>query len=407
MKLEHKILELECISPVHISSGETLKAFEYLYDRKTQQVYFLDESKWIEFLYRRNLIDKFTAYVAAITEALKNKSQFRGKNLWDWLNWQGVSDAEIKALTIRKAYAETNTVVASKKETLNDINCNIALSNGVPYIPGSSIKGMLRTGIIFAAIKKSPDKFRYYWQKIQSAQNLDLRSKNAECAKIIRQLENEVLAKLDYSRAEKDTNKKINPQIKDALRGLLVSDAVCSSPINTVILQKFEGNLYGDTNTLPLFCECIPAGTKFSFSVTLDLDMLNAIDISSISQILKMSSDFMHDSVNRLERFFGKGFAQEFAEAQAADIFLGGHVGFLSKSLLYALAPSHEQARSFAAEYFDQVFTAYDRRVRKFQPAHWHVLNSKKIAPRKLKLTRLSTNKQIWGLCKIQELENA
>ena len=44
-----KEYELSCISPLHIGSGEKLSAFEYLYDRKGETVYFLDESKWICF----------------------------------------------------------------------------------------------------------------------------------------------------------------------------------------------------------------------------------------------------------------------------------------------------------------------------------------------------------------------
>ncbi len=402
MKLEHQILELECVSPIHIGSGETLKAFEYLYDRKAQQVYFLDESKWIKFLYNHNLIDKFAAYVEAISTTLKSGNQFRGKNLWEWLNGQKISDAEIKELSIRKAYAATNTIVVAKKETLNDINCHIALSNGVPYIPGSSIKGMFRLAILFAAIKKSPEKFRHYWEEIQNTLTWDLKRKNSECAKIIRKLENEILAKLDYSNAERLLNKKINVQVKDVLRGLMVSDATCAENFNTVILQKLDGHIKGGTKTLPLFRECIPAGIKFSFSVTIDLDMLKVIGISSIDEIIEMARNFTDYTLNLQKEFWGKNFPEEFAEAETADIFIGGGVGFLSKSLLYALAPEHEQARIFAAEYFDQTFQKFNRFKRITEPAHWHKRFSKKIAPRILKVTRTSSARQIFGMCKIR-----
>lgn len=397
MKLEHKILELECVSPVHIGNGETLKAFEYLYDRKSQQLYFLDESKWIEFLYRHNLIDKFSTYVEAVSTALKEGKQFRGKNLWEWLNGQNISDAEIKNLAVRKAHVGTNTAIVSKKETLNDINCHIALSDGVPYIPGSSIKGMFRTAVIFSAIKKSPNKFKNYWEEIQNTLNLDLRKKNAACAKIIQRLEKEILSKLEYGENEK----KINPQIKDVLRGLMISDAMCNENFDTIILQKLDGGILGRTKTLPLFRECIPAGKKFSFSITLDFDMLKFIGIKSVDELIASAREFNSYILKLEENFWGKSFPNEFSEAKNFDIFLGGGVGFLSKSLIYTLAPDHEQARIFAAEYFDQSFQLYNHRNRKFEPAHWHKLFSKKIAPRILKLSHTSYN-QIFGLCKIR-----
>ena len=37
-RLFRREYELECISPLHVGSGEKLMAFEYLYDRKRQEV---------------------------------------------------------------------------------------------------------------------------------------------------------------------------------------------------------------------------------------------------------------------------------------------------------------------------------------------------------------------------------
>ena len=36
--IDSREYRLTCISPVHIGSGETFKAFEYLYDRKNKKV---------------------------------------------------------------------------------------------------------------------------------------------------------------------------------------------------------------------------------------------------------------------------------------------------------------------------------------------------------------------------------
>lgn len=44
--IDSREYRLTCISPVHIGSGETFKAFEYLYDRKNKKVGFIQEEKW-------------------------------------------------------------------------------------------------------------------------------------------------------------------------------------------------------------------------------------------------------------------------------------------------------------------------------------------------------------------------
>lgn len=51
--------EFTCIAPVHVGSGQKLKSFEYLYDRRKDEVAFLNESKWIALLAQHDLMDAF------------------------------------------------------------------------------------------------------------------------------------------------------------------------------------------------------------------------------------------------------------------------------------------------------------------------------------------------------------
>ena len=48
--------EIECIGPVHTGSGETYKAFEYLYNFETREAAFPNERRWIDLLDRHGLI---------------------------------------------------------------------------------------------------------------------------------------------------------------------------------------------------------------------------------------------------------------------------------------------------------------------------------------------------------------
>ena len=401
LKRECKTLVLQCISPIHIGSGETLKAVEYLYDSQNQTVYFLDESKWINFLFSKNLIDEFAKYVELTAENSAQNEEFTGNNVWNWLlslHEKNIVPTEIKAyelraLSIRQAHAKTNTIVSGKRQTLNDIACHISKADGQPYIPGSSIKGMFRTAILHSFIKNFSDEEKQkYWAEIVKTKDLLLKDQQKACNEIIQQLENEIFSKLDY-----DTK---DAQIKSVMRGLIVSDAFFSpargnvTKIDTVILQKVDAstkaNLNGQTEkTLPLFRECIPAGSQFKFTVTLDLDIMEKIGVKSVEEILQMSKEFMLEGANLLKNVFGTRYEKEFSDIENADAFIGGGTGFIATTLLYSLAPSIEDAKNFIADYFDKTFR------------HNHQSNDTKISPRTLKLIKSSNNKkQIFGLCK-------
>ena len=398
-----RTLVLTCISPVHIGSGETLKAVEYLYDSSQQTVYFLDESKWIKFLAEKNLIDEFARYVELTAENSVGDEEFTGNNVWNWLRslhtknivQEEISAFELKALCLRQAKAETNTIIAGRKQTLNDIACHIAKADGCPYIPGSSIKGIFRTAILYSFIKNFSDAEKNkYWAEIVATKNLSLREQQKECNEIIQRLENEFLSKLDY--------KKADAQVNSVMRGLFVSDAFftpargTSQKLNTVILQKIDSSTKADRRgqtekTLPLFRECIPSGTMFKFNVTLDLDIMGKIGIQSVEEILTMSKEFMLAAANLLKEVFGVKYHKEFEEFEEADAFIGGGTGFIATTLLYPLAPSVEDGKNFIADYFDKIFW------------HSHELDDEKISPRTLKLTKPSRDeRKIFGLCKFQ-----
>lgn len=302
---------------------------------------------------------------------------------------------ELRALSIRQARAETNTIISSRKQTLNDIACHIAKAEGQPYLPGSSIKGIFRTAILHSFIKKFSDAEKQeYWAKIIATKNSPLKEQQKKCGEIIQKLENEIFDKLDYDDIK-------DAQIKSVMCGLLVSDAFVigrgfNPKIDTVILQKVDASTKANRReqtekTLPLFRECIPAGSQFEFKVTLDLDIMKKIGVQSVEEILTMSKEFMLDGANLLKKVFGTQYVQEFSEVEKADAFIGGGTGFIATTLLYSLAPSFEDAKDFIAKYFDKIFW------------HYHELNDNEISPRTLKLTKTSKDKkQIFGLCKFQ-----
>ena len=391
--LVRKNYELSCIAPVHIGSGEKLAAFEYLYDAAEKFVYFLDASKWIVFLEQRGLMEEYAAF-------LERRSP-HGKNLWDWLSRKGVQKKQLQALSIRRAKAVKLTAEGEAKDKLNDIICQTTLADGTPYIPGSAIKGALRTGILHGMIKKEPRRFQRFWQEfLRGAQEIG-RSGNPRGKKgawrrlatdVSRRLEQEALHALSLPPM------KTRDAVTSALRGLRVGDAVCEAgEKDTVVLQKLDATTKRkrdgtEESEIPLFRECLPAGRRLRFSLTADFSMLETVGITSCEEIFAALRAYTQDGLKRQEAVWGKNYAALFKEAAEADCLLGGGTGFLSKTLIYALAGADEEAHRMIAMYLDDAFAN-----------HKHKALDSKLSPRTLKMAELGQELWILGLCAMRE----
>lgn len=388
-----KEYELECIAPLHIGSGEKLMAFEYLYDRKGQEVHFLDESKWIAFLEKRGLMDDFASF-------LEQRSS-HSKNLWEWLLKKGVQAKELETLSIRRAKAVKLTAEGDAKDKLNDIVCQTTLADGAPYIPGSAIKGAMRTGLLYGIIKREPQRFRKFWLNfLRGAQEIG-RTGNPRGKKgawrrlataVCREIEQEAFHTLSLPKT------RARDAVTSALRGLRVGDAVCmAEEKDTVILQKLDATTKrrkdGRTESeLPLFRECLPAGRRLRFSLTADFSMLETVGIASCEMIFEALRTYAQDGLKRQEGVWGKAYPELFEEAAGADCLLGGGTGFLSKSLIYALAENDEEGRQVIAAYLDDAFMK-----------HKHKALDGRLSPRTLKMAELGRDLWILGLCRIRE----
>ena len=382
--------DLVTVAPVHVGSGEIRRANEYLYDKAHSMAYFLNETRWVAFLDKRQLMEPFLAYIEESSRQLgQRRGPFRGKNLWDWLRAQGVQPREMEALAVRRTRAER--CVISEKGSLNDVHLQMALSDGRPYVPGSTIKGALRTGILYRMIQQEPERFRGFWQEIlrEAASRDKLRDKEKAWQRAIKSLETQALHTL---RVEKESREMVN----SALRGLRVSDAVVTKrEAETLLLQKpTKSNRQGKTSkTPPLFRECIPSGRRLHFTLTADFSMLRTIGITSFEDIFQGVRAYTAQTLALLEEEFPK-YRPQFDEAREADCLLGGGTGFLSKTLVYVLAEDVRKARDFTARYLDEKFR---------NPSHHHMQYDGALSPRTLKLVSTAQEEWLLGLCRFEE----
>lgn len=373
--LERQEMELTCISPIHIGSGEKLSQIDYVYDTKRQIAYFLDEQKWKQFLLEKGLLTKFITYISS------NKSPV----LSTWIAAVGLSMKNILPLSKHQCHGVTKETLFQKSgKKPNDIQRLITTVDGYPYIPGSSIKGALRSGLLFSWLTQHPQVCDRYWKEIQRDPDYNWRKYHHRLEDAFLQLQ------------IKDAK---NLVVKSCLRGLIVSDTVTTGTAKeTILLQKIdastkENRQHQKEHTLPLFRECIPAGTKLRFSITFDGALMAALGVHSIQDIIKASQAFTAYNLSMQKRVFGRDYSAEFKEAELADMLLGGGVGYQSKTVFYRVAPNEREGKCVLAAKLNGVFKA-----------HRHRDFDTQIAPRTLKLTRTYSDRWIMGLCSLREV---
>lgn len=397
MNLIKKEYELNCLSPVHIGDGTALKAFEYIYDPENQQVIFVQEAAWIAFLQKRDLIDAFVGYINKMAGSLSQRGPFKGKYIWDWLCYKGISKKEIRSLALRMAKVSANEL--SSKGHLNDVQTQLSLADGHPYIPGSSLKGSLRTAVIRHLLRKNPKLAQYYWQQIS---DLDLRNRRElnSIGRTTQRLESELLHKLNFCKGDNAT--------KSVMKGIAISDALAEKK-DTLILQKIDisthaGRLGNNEKKLPLYRECIPPQEKLHFSITADFSILKEIGFQSLDEILSCWHEMTQDVLKLQKNSLGRSYSRLFQEIPLADVCLGGGSGLLFKSIIHSLAPDEEQARRFIAKMLDAQFQKFNRIRRMTEPAHNHVKLDSTISPRTVKIARQGSQNWLLGLCHIKEM---
>lgn len=402
---------LKVVTPINISDGIVLGAKDYLYDSRRQKVFFLNLHQWHMFIYKHMLLEKYESYLA----------NFRDKqSLLEWLRMQGYDIDDVRTVITSEAQATVNLMDNEKKKTLNDINRHIQQPDGSLYVPGSSIKGVFRTAILYKLLQKRQDIKSKYWcyikqqvdiiktlleeerkpRELQIMPYSVIKKKKDQAAKEIDKqtasLESELLHTLRL-KDDKERNISNKNAVCSAMRGLQVSDTYASRNMQTAILQKIDGGFdkFGKASPkkLPIFRECMLPKAELFFDVKIEKAVMSTIGINTVDDLLKATHSFFAAVTDLLQQAFGKEYQEAFQGVAAGNMFLGGNTGFLSKTLLAMLAPDKDTAKNTIKVLLDKSFKN-----------HKHLLRDKIIAPRTLKCTNYNGKLMLMGVAEVRKV---
>jgi len=406
-------MKLTTLSPIFIGGGEdsTLGKTRYILDPTTQQIHILDETKWADFIsgrnqLRKNLFDEYLDFMKRYSRQQKARKgqrppQYQG-GLYEWLYKKGFKHSHYRSCI-------KYSVDASKVDRGHDLHCFIKDIHLKPYIPGTSIKGTIRTAVLFKLIReKSRDQKAIYWNQVNRAME---RGYKRDLKKIMSQIKQDMLYTVQYEGKKNRRKSAVN----DIFRGLSVSDSKTVDPSHLTVLQKKDLSTYEKNNnhlkSLPLFREYLKTSVETDFTITLDNNIVKNTILEDLDSILKCLSDFTEYLIGEdkgiystFERFFNRypninypdqGITEEEESYLYPNFCIGGGTGFPAKVIIYGLAPSKNEAIRAIRSFLEKSFRF-----------HKHGSMDHIISPRTLKLVEFNNFLEMPGWCNIREVKS-
>jgi CRISPR-associated protein Csm5 len=286
--LDAKNIVLTTLSPIHIEGREVEYGWGMVkLDFRDAYAYVIDQDKLAAFLAEEGLVDKYV-------ERFSTPDSFKGQGVRDFLN-----DCKLLKQDILVKISSGQTLSRPRGHFVRDGKDRV-------IIPGSSIKGALRTSVAYRVLRD------------QKQNQPDLFTKDVV---------NTVMKKLDEyqnirdSRIRADFRKTFFSELMkrifgpephyDLFKCVKVSDAVQLNEqpqMETIKVVCISGahNAYFSqdrrkgTSDIELRSECLPEGTRAAFNITLDQKSLQqwiedrhtAAPFKTIEDLLQIAHDY-------------------------------------------------------------------------------------------------------------------
>lgn len=338
-------------TPVFIGSGSKLAKNEYIFNPKNKTVSFLDENKFFELLVRKKLIDSYERFILG-----------NNYKLYEFFRDNKISQDEINGICSNILRVRG---IMSDDSYLRDLHRFMRNSENKAYVPGSSVKGALRTVLLTALILDDKnkgdviDEGKYF-------NTLDLNIKK-----------------------NKDGTINKNDAVNSIMRGISVSDSFTISDSQMTLVGKMDLSRDGYINRINLIRESAEEGTKIECYITFDNSVLkNKITLQTLKKAISVYNAYYKTTY--LSMF--PNFQKNKEMITDTSLILGGGSGFFGKSVIYPFLGKDKAIDKLSNKIFAKGFP---------QHKHWQDVDYG-ISPRMLKCTDSSGELVHMGICEVE-----
>jgi len=335
--LKHYRIRITALSPIYVGDGKLIGKKEYIRRSRRAPVEIPDQKKMFMYL----LSSRARAFEEYMLDQRKT-----APDLYQWLQAQGISEAVISSW-IRYSMDTGDAFI-------NPQNGRNATPKGIqsfqkdtyekPYIPGSSIKGMLRTAILSWELGKRRESDAEIEKRVRRATEEGRGKRDTFLRNQAEDLESEIFHRL------KRNEKNLKDAVNSVMAGLIVGDSDEISEKQLLLCQKIDYSCdRREERPLPILREALKPGTEVFFDLSID----ETIFPYRIEDIFAALDFFQELCYERFYKRFGRG------RKESGIVWLGGGVGFLSKTVVYALF-SPEDALYVADQVFKKTVKTYE-----------------------------------------------
>ena len=305
-RVKHYTIKVTLEGPVFIGSGQSIGKKEYLFDPRRKLVSIPDMAKLYQFLQNSRLMDAYETYMLEGWDELSS-----------WMRQHGVLERQFARW---KADSIDSGDAVFENRGKKEIATFLKDAYGCPYVPGSSLKGALRTVLLSSALLNRPQQFDRPRSEVRNAQLFGKRKNMLR--RETDQLEHQVFRTLQRN------TKRPQDAVNDTLSGFQVGDSAPLSVNDLTLCQKIDMLPDGKQRRLPILRECLKPGTELSFPLSID----TALCKITPKQIGSAAGDF----VQAYEKYYLNAFPMN-GIIGGGNLYLGGGCGFVSKTVLYPL----------------------------------------------------------------------
>lgn len=352
-------------STVFIGSGRKLSKKEYILLKGNTEIGVFDDVKLYSLMKRKFLSDKFEDFLAH-----DNKGVIR----------YFLSDNNVKPNEYSECFRyriSSGDTFVDKDVKINDVREFMMDPYGLPYVPGSSVKGMLRTILITEDILKNKEKYKGVKDNVlRVLDSYDKIKKNSFLKKETSEIETIALRTL------KRNEDKKSDAVNDVLSGMIVSDSKPLSLEDLTVCKDIEYHKDGAEKQLNAAWISLKPGSRIRFTITID------------RTLCKFDKDYILNAARDFADSFSENFSLRFEGADRLldnEVILGGGSGFVSKTILYPLL-GHDDGLKLAQKFFRDTTTS----------KHKHEMDLRLgVSPHILKCTHYEGQTYEMGICEI------
>lgn len=379
-------LRLETLAPVFIGSGGKINKKEYILDG--EEALIPDMRKMYEGLRRAGLAGEYEDY-------LLNR---KGGDLGIWLERNRIGRETYLPWI---AYTlDSGDVDFDRENPKREVMTFVKDAYGCPYVPGSSVKGMLRTVLLASELMTYPEKYDGVKRSILSEQEKAFQKERPDRRYL--QREKAEMEQTAFHILQRPDTKKADA-VNDLFAAIRIGDSRPLSTEDLVLCQKVDMKPDGKEKYLPKYLplarECLKPGIFIECDLTVDEGMLHERNVPVLTP------EKIMNAVSRFHKMYQEVFRGKFKDMPESDmqpgdeeesrsVYLGGGCGFLSKTEVYPMFGGREGVKNT-----QEIFR---RTLGKQYRQHKHDLDAKRnVSPHVYKLTYYRDQAYEMGKCRI------